>query len=394
MTVNTTTNKIVYAANGSTTQWTFPFPGVSATDIQVFITDVNGFITQLNPIAYTVTLNPPVDPNPTSVGGMVVYPLVGSPLATGNSLTIIRVLPQVQTTALSNQGILYPEVIEGALDYSVMLDQGFGELLGRSIVVPVSDPNPAPLPPAAQRANQAAFFDSSGNLTSGLAPGGTAFVSAAMQPVVAAATISIAQNLLGTQALINAAVSAAVLSLFTTGDLKPTHKTVPDAGWILLNDGAIGDALSGAGNRANADTAALFALYYNNYSDTLCPLATSAGAPTTRAAQGTSSAAFAAHCRMGLPLALGRALAVAGLGSGLTNRVLGSTIGTETITPSIATMVNHAHNYNDCTQGPGPQVLLGGTTPLGASVPTSPTGGNTPFNNMQPATFVNVLVKL
>jgi hypothetical protein len=394
MTVNTTSNKIVYAANGSTTQWTFSFPGVSATDIQVFVTDVNGFITQLNPIAYTVTLNPPIDPNPTSVGGMVNYPLTGPPLATGNSLTIIRVLPQIQTNALSNQGILYPEVIEGALDYAIMIDQGFGELLGRSIVVPVSDPNPAPLPPLAQRANQGAFFDANGNLTSGLAPGGTAFVSAAMQPVVAAATIPAAQTLLGTQALINASVSAALLSLYTTGDLKPTHKTTADAGWILWSDGNIGDPTSGATIRANADTQALFTLYYSSYTDALCPLFTSVGASTTRAVQGTAAAAFAAHCRVSLPAGAGRALALAGAGSGLTNRVLGSTIGTETVTPSIATMANHNHLYADCTQGPGPQSLLGGPAPVGPFVPTSATGGGTPANTMQPTTFMNVMVKL
>jgi hypothetical protein len=367
---------------------------VSATDIQVFITDVNGNITQLNPISYTVTLNPPVDPNPTSVGGMVVFPLTGPPLATGNSLTIIRVLPQVQMTALANQGILYPEVIEGALDYAVMLDQGFGEQLGRSLTVALSDPNPLPLPPVAQRANQGAFFDANGNLTSGLLPAGGAVISAPMQPVVAAASIAIAQNLLGTQALINASIATVLAQLSSTGDLKPTHKVVADAGWIMWVDGNIGDAVSGATVRNNADTQALFTLYYNSYTDALCPLFTSTGASTTRAAQGAAATAFAAHCRMSLPAGAGRAMALAGAGSGLTNRVLGSTTGTETVTPSVATMANHVHGYNDCTQGPGPQSLQSGPAPTGLLTATGSQGGGTPANTMQPTTFMNVMVKL
>jgi hypothetical protein len=372
---------------------------VSTTDIQVFITDVNGNITQLNPIAYTVTLNAPIDPNPTSVGGMVVFPLTGPALATGNSLTIIRVLPQVQSTALANQGILYPEVIESSLDYAVMLDQGFNEQVARCFSVAVSDPNPLPVPAVALRANQQAFFDSNGNLTSGLLPVGGAVISSAMQPVVAAATIAIANQLLGIQNLIN----TSLLTLYSTGDLKPTHKTVADAGWILWSDGNIGGAASNGTIRANADTQALFTLYYNGYSDALCPIFTSLGANTTRAAQGTAAAAFAANCRVQLPVGAGRAIALAGAGSGLTSRVLGSTTGTETVTPSIPTMAAHIHNFIGSSSGSL-------TSPMGPYNPLSnqdfagpnglegmnmqATGGSTPANTMQPTTFMNVMVKL
>jgi hypothetical protein len=57
----------------------------------------------------------------------------------------------------------------------------------------------------------------------------------------------------------------------TTGDIRPTWKTVPDTGWIIANDGSIGNAASGATNRANADTAALFALLYSNIQTTVAP---------------------------------------------------------------------------------------------------------------------------
>jgi hypothetical protein len=138
-----------------------------------------------------------------------------------------------------------------------------------------------------------------------------------------------------TLALLAQANIAAILAYLgvspaTTGDGKLTLKTAADAGWLLLDDGTFGDASSGASNRANADTAALFTLIYNNVLDANAPLLTMAGGATTRAAQGSAAAAFAAHCRLSLPKQLGRAFVGAGAGSGLTARALGSTFGAET----------------------------------------------------------------
>ena len=40
---------------------------------------------------------------------------------------------------------------------------------------------------------------------------------------------------------------------FTTGDVKQTFKTIADPGWVMMNDGSIGDGSSGATTRANPD---------------------------------------------------------------------------------------------------------------------------------------------
>ena len=121
-------------------------------------------------------------------------------------------------------------------------------------------------------------------------------------------------------------------AVWSTGDAKLTYKQVADAGWVLFADGTIGDASSGA-NTASATTAALFTLLYNSpFTDSSCPIFTSTGAATTRAAQGTAAAAYAAHCRLATPTVLGRALAIAGSGVGLTPRVLGTKAGAETVT--------------------------------------------------------------
>jgi hypothetical protein len=92
-------------------------------------------------------------------------------------------------------------------------------------------------------------------------------------------------------------------------------------------------------NSNSALNQALFTLMFNNISDSNAPIFTSTGAGTTRAGQGTAAAAWAANCRMSLPKTLGRALAVAGSGSGLSARALGATVGAETNALSSLTQI-------------------------------------------------------
>jgi len=338
-------------------------------------------------------MNPTIDPNPTSIGGTILYPVAGPPLPGGSKITIARILPAVQDTSISNQSIVYPPVIEQALDYLTLLIQGGTVDIDRAFKVPFGDPLPVDVPTVDLRKNQLATFDNDGNLTPALFAPGTAVISAAMQPVVAAATIAIAQQLLGTQAMIDA--------MFKTGDLRATHRTVADPGWIMWVDGTIGNAGSGSTILASIDTNALFSLYYNSYSDVNCPLTLSNGSPTTRAAQGTSSAAFNAGCRMTMPKGSGRSLGISGQGSGLTNRVLGSAVGVESITPSIATMAQHTH------VPPGGGAVLADVTDLAdlhnmtfsgtadvLYVTLTFAGGNQPMNIMQPTTYINIMVRL
>lgn len=188
-------------------------------------------------------------------------------------------------------------------------------------------------------------------------------------------------------------VSFNVRGTATTGDVKFSLKNVADSGWILMNDGSIGDASSGATTLASAVTQPLFNVIYNVITDTWAPLQTSGGGATTRAAQGTPAAAYAAHCRIVLPKALGRALAVAGAGSGLTSRALGQNLGEETHQLTIPEMPSHTHSVgipngaNDASGvGPSPQAP--------GFYTTGSTGGDQPHNNMQPSTFLTCMVAL
>jgi microcystin-dependent protein len=191
---------------------------------------------------------------------------------------------------------------------------------------------------------------------------------------------------------------------FTTGDVKATLKTTADPGWVMLNDGSIGSAGSGATTRANADTQALYVLIWNNVSNSYAPVVGGRGA--------SAATDFAANKAMTLPLALGRALASAGAGAGLTAYALGQTTGENTHTMSLGELVAHSHSdsHSHTITGPsgsptgggsGSIALLNfgtGATAYGSTNVASgflgTTGSTTPFNQMQPTTFVNFMVRL
>jgi len=203
---------------------------------------------------------------------------------------------------------------------------------------------------------------------------------------------------------------------FTTGDVKLTFKTTADTGWVLMDDGSIGNAASGATTRANADTSALFALLWNNIA--ALGVADSAGTIVSRGA--SAAVDYAANRRLALPALLGRALAVAGSGFGLTPRTLGAIFGEENHTLSIAELASHGHGVSDpghahvetvvvngtsadSFPGAQPKGVADSTLPSSSAISTQPTttgitiqstGSGTAHNTMQPTTFLNVMIKL
>lgn len=180
-----------------------------------------------------------------------------------------------------------------------------------------------------------------------------------------------------------------VLGGFTTGDVKLTYKTVADSGWVMITDGTIGSATSGA-TYANANASALYTVLWNNISNTFAPVSTGRGA--------NAAADFAANKTIAVPKLLGRALGIAGAGATLTSRSLGQTLGEETHTMTLAELVAHTHTV---TAAPGTAAtatagastsFLQGTAP--ALLTTNSTGSTTPFNVMQPSAFLNCMIKL
>lgn len=82
-------------------------------------------------------------------------------------------------------------------------------------------------------------------------------------------------------------------TVFQTGDVMWLDVQGSRAGWVRDNGRTIGSASSGATERANVDTSALFVYLWNNFSNAVCPVSTGRGA--------TASADFAANKTITVP---------------------------------------------------------------------------------------------
>ncbi len=117
MTVGTQTNVTVAQGNGVTTTFSYNFPIADASEAVITYTNASGTKTILTPTQYTIT-----GIGGTS-GGTVVYPLSGSPIASGTTLTIQRIVPLTQTTSVANQGPTFAAIEEGMDDLEYQIQQ-------------------------------------------------------------------------------------------------------------------------------------------------------------------------------------------------------------------------------------------------------------------------------
>src|SRR5438445_255759 len=134
MTISNQSTKAVAQGNSATTVWPFDFLVPAQTDLVVTLVLISsGDETVLAPSVYTVIGigNP--------IGGSVTYPLSGAPLSALYEIVVERFVPDVQETDLVNQGGVYPQDIEDALDYLTMITQQQQDQLDRSIVFSIAD---------------------------------------------------------------------------------------------------------------------------------------------------------------------------------------------------------------------------------------------------------------
>lgn len=191
-TVGTTTNSVTAQGNGVTTAFSYSFKIPNASEAVVIYTNAAGTQTTLLATQYTIT------GVGSSAGGTVTYPLIGSPIASGTTLTIERIVPYVQTTSIANQGPTFA-AIESGLDNTVYQTQQLATTVTRSLQIPATDTTGTnvTLPVASLRASQFVCFDVSGNTaTCSGASSGTS-ISTAMTPVVQATTLPLARTAMG-----------------------------------------------------------------------------------------------------------------------------------------------------------------------------------------------------
>ena len=204
----------------------------------------------------------------------------------------------------------------------------------------------------------------------------------------------------------------AIISSPRTGDVRVTLNPVL-FGWVIMNDGTIGNLGSNATTRANIDTYPLFYQIWVLFQSTqnFAPMFTSGGAPVTYGAD--PSLDFQNGNQISLTKAAGRMLAGIGTPSinsdtipngsntGI-NWAIGQTTGYELHTQLETELATHHH--------PG-SILVGALTPRGVAAPTqnvfttagatsfanisiTPDGSSVPMNIQVPVTYMNVFMKL
>lgn len=144
-------------------------------------------------------------------------------------------------------------------------------------------------------------------------------------------------------------ITSLINSIIPTGITLDYVGTVAPSGYVLASGRTIGNALSGATERANADTINLFRLLWNTYANTILPVSGGRGA--------SADADFAANKTIQLLDGRGRTFAgrdnmggvaanrITLAGSGINGTILGSGGGTETHSLSALQNAQHTHGY-------------------------------------------------
>ncbi len=265
MTVASTYEPPQFIGDGLTKTFGFPFPYFAATDlaVEIYDTSTGGPIAPsptLNGIGtYDFTVNGTAD---TSGTGETLYATVTLNTAPNSNQTvsIIRSVPAVQNTSLTNNGPFPAKTIESALDrLTIVLQQALAQT-ALSIRAPATDPSNVnlTLPAATSRASQLLSFDAAGNITTSAPSAGTVLISTVMQAVVAASTAAAALALLGGVgasgglALLGGMQSFATIAALRANSAAPAP-TAYIAGYYAGADGGEGTFWYNSADRTSAD---------------------------------------------------------------------------------------------------------------------------------------------
>ena len=172
MTVTTTSPRVSYAGNGSTTLFTVPFLFPADADLRVVLRSAANVET-----LQVLTTNYTVAGAGNPAGGSIT---MGAAPATGETLVIRRVVALTQGIDYTPNDPFPAETHEAGLDRGMMAAQQLDEALDRALTVPESDTaTTIELPIDTARASKFLGFDASGN------PIAAAGTSANLGPVLA-----------------------------------------------------------------------------------------------------------------------------------------------------------------------------------------------------------------
>lgn len=133
MTVSASNSKNIYDGNDATTVFPYTYKVLDSAHLTVIRTDADDAETTL-----VLDTDYTMDGVGEASGGNVTYPKTGSPLPTGEKLTLVREVPLLQLTDYHNQGGFYPETTEEQFDLDVMMMQSLQEQLDRCLKTQIS----------------------------------------------------------------------------------------------------------------------------------------------------------------------------------------------------------------------------------------------------------------
>jgi hypothetical protein len=164
MTVSTTTYRVSYNGNGSTTAFAVPYVFFGAGELRVIERNADGIeTTKVLTTDYSVS---------GGNGATGTVTAVAAP-ATGLSWTILRVTNRTQLTDYVPNDPFPAETHERALDRLTAIVQEIEGGVGQGLQFPVTETGPFVLLPSGDRANKYLLFDSSGLPTLSEGTGGS-----------------------------------------------------------------------------------------------------------------------------------------------------------------------------------------------------------------------------
>ncbi len=274
MTISSTTTKVSYAGNGSTTVFAYTFKIFADADLEVIIRSSTGAET-----TKSLTTHYTVSGAGSDSGGNVTF---GSAPASGETVVIRRNLGLTQGTDYVSNDPFPADSHEDALDRLTMITQGIQEELDRSIKASTTNTITSAefTISASDRANKVFSFDSSGDLSITQELG-------TFKGNWAASTAYVQRDIVKDTSTNNIFIANAD---HTSSGSQPLTTNTDSAKWDLLVDAA--SATTSATNAASSATAAASSASAASTSATNA--ATSATNASTSATNAASSATAAA----------------------------------------------------------------------------------------------------